>query len=101
MKPVVLKSRDGLVSIVTKLRAGRPRSQSLIPSRGSHFSLLHNAQTSFGIGTVSYSIGTGDPVVGGVKRLGHEVDRSPLSSVEVKNDGAIPPLSHVCSWISA
>jgi hypothetical protein len=28
----------------------------------------------------------------GLERLGHETDRSPPSSAEAKNDGAIPPL---------
>jgi hypothetical protein len=30
----------------------------------------------------------------GVKRQGRETDHSPLSSPEVKNGGAIPPLPH-------
>jgi hypothetical protein len=36
--------------------------------------------------------------------LGHqscEADHSPLSSAKVKNDGAVPPLPHVCSWQSS
>jgi hypothetical protein len=33
----------------------------------------------------------------GVKRLGPEAEYSPPSSAEVKNGGAIPPLSHVSS----
>jgi hypothetical protein len=37
----------------------------------------------------------------GVKRLGREADHSPPSSAEVKNGGAIPPLSHMSSWYSA
>jgi hypothetical protein len=38
---------------------------------------------------------------GEVKRQGREGDHSPLSSAEVKNSGAIPPLPHVSSWHSA
>jgi hypothetical protein len=37
----------------------------------------------------------------GVKGLGREADHSPPSSAEVKNDGAIPPLSHTSSWRGA
>jgi hypothetical protein len=36
----------------------------------------------------------------GVKRQDREVDHSPLSNTEVKNGGAIPPLSHMSSWDS-
>jgi hypothetical protein len=35
-----------------------------------------------------------------VKRQGREADHSPLSSVEIKKGGAIPPLPHICSWHS-
>jgi hypothetical protein len=38
--------------------------------------------------------------VPGVKRSGSEADHSP-STDEVKNGGAMPPLSHVSSWRSA
>jgi hypothetical protein len=31
------------------------------------------------------------------KAAGYEADLSPLSSAEVKNDGAIPPLPHTSS----
>jgi hypothetical protein len=37
----------------------------------------------------------------GVKRLGREADHSPPSNAEVKNGGAIPPLSHTSSQHSA
>jgi hypothetical protein len=37
-------------------------------------------------------------LVPGVKRPGRETDHSPPSTAEVKNDGAIPPLSHTSSW---
>jgi hypothetical protein len=36
----------------------------------------------------------------GVKRPGHEADRSPPSSAEVRNGGAIPPLPHRASCLS-
>jgi hypothetical protein len=34
----------------------------------------------------------------GMKSPGCEADHSPPSSVEVKNGGAIPPLSYMFSW---
>jgi hypothetical protein len=37
----------------------------------------------------------------GVKRPGCEAVDSPPSSAEVKNDGAIPPLPHMCSCHNA
>jgi hypothetical protein len=39
--------------------------------------------------------------VPGIKRQGREADRSPPSSAEVNNGGAIPPLPHMSSWHSA
>jgi hypothetical protein len=36
-----------------------------------------------------------------VKQQGHEADHSPLSSAEVRNGGAIPPLTCMSSWRSA
>jgi hypothetical protein len=32
------------------------------------------------------------------KRAGSEADHSPPPSVDVKNDGALPPLPHMSSW---
>jgi hypothetical protein len=37
----------------------------------------------------------------GVKRPGHETDHSPPSGAEVKNGGAIPPLTHMSSYHDA
>jgi hypothetical protein len=37
----------------------------------------------------------------GVKRPRSEADQSPLSSAEVKNGRAIPPLSYMYSWCGA
>jgi hypothetical protein len=37
----------------------------------------------------------------GIKRAGYEADHSSPSTVEVKNDGAIPPLPHMSSGHSA
>jgi hypothetical protein len=54
------------------------------------FSLLHNAQS-----------GSEASVSQEVKRPGRETDHSLQSSAEVKNSGAIPPLSHTSSWRGA
>jgi hypothetical protein len=45
--------------------------------------------------------GTAEAVSPGVKRQGREADHSPPSNAEVKNGGAIPPLSHISSYHSA
>jgi hypothetical protein len=37
----------------------------------------------------------------GLMPQGLEVDHSPASIAEVKNDGAIPPFSHMSSWHNA
>jgi hypothetical protein len=39
--------------------------------------------------------------VPGVKQLGCEAGRSPLSSADVKNGEAIPPVPHTSSWHGA
>jgi hypothetical protein len=41
------------------------------------------------------------PLSPGVKMPVREADHSPPSSAEVKNGGAIPPLSHMSSWHGA
>jgi hypothetical protein len=74
------------------LRAGRPRSLSLIPGGWIYFSLLHVVHTGSWAYPASYPVGTG--CFSGVKRQEHEADHSPPSSVVVKSGGAIPPLSH-------
>jgi hypothetical protein len=37
----------------------------------------------------------------GVKRPGREADYSLPSTAEIKNGGAVPPLSHASSWLDA
>jgi hypothetical protein len=59
------------------------------------FSLPHSIQTGSGVHPFSHPMGTRGsfPWGGGrLKQVGHETDHSPPSSVEVKKDGAIPPL---------
>jgi hypothetical protein len=64
------------------------------------FSLLHSVQAGSGAHTASYPMGIGGSFTGG-KRQGREADRSPPSSAEVKNGGAIPPLPTCLQWHSA
>jgi hypothetical protein len=70
-----------------ELLAGRPEFDSW---QGQEFFLLSTSSR---------------PVLGptqpGVKRPGREADHPPLSSAEVKNGGAIPPLPHTYSWLGA
>jgi hypothetical protein len=74
-------------------RTGQARIRSLSPGRGI-FSRLHVIQIGPGAHPASYPIGTwGSP--NGVKGPGSEADQSSLSSAEVKNGGAKPPLPHV------
>jgi hypothetical protein len=71
-------SRVSVVSLETKLRTGWLSVG--IPAEKRGFSLLQNFQTSSGAHPASYSMGTG--VVSGDS----EVDLSPPSSSEVKNE---------------
>jgi hypothetical protein len=71
----------------------QPRVGIRFPVGPRDFSLFHKIQTT--LGPIQLVPGIVSP---GVKRRGPEVDHSPLSSAEVKNDGAMPPLSHTSSW---
>jgi hypothetical protein len=83
-----MKSRDSSVCIATGWTAG-----VRFPAGARDFSILHSS----GAHPASYAMGTGDDFPW-VKRPGREADHSPPSSAEVKNGGAIPPLSHMPSW---
>jgi hypothetical protein len=63
-------------------------------------SLLHSVHSSSEAHPAFYTRGTG-ALFPGIKRQGREANHSPLSSAEVKNARAIPPLPHVSSWCSA
>jgi hypothetical protein len=67
------------------------RKNFQFPVGTRNFSLLHNVQTSYRANTATYIMVTGHCFTG-VKWLGHEADHSFLSSAEVDNGGAIPPL---------
>ena len=62
-----------------------PDSLGLESRRGQTFFLLQNAQNGFGAHTASYFMGTGD-FCRGLSDRRCEVDHSPSSSVEVKNE---------------
>jgi hypothetical protein len=62
--------------------------------------VLHSVQTESGAHPASYSMGTWGNFLG-MKRLGLEADHSLPFNAEVKNGGAIPPLSHMSLWNSA
>jgi hypothetical protein len=63
------------------------------PAGATDFSLLHTVQTRSGADLLYYPMGTGT-LPPGVKWPKREADHSSLSSAEVKNNGAIPPLPH-------
>jgi hypothetical protein len=76
------------------LRAGRPGFNS---GQGQNFPLLHSVQT----GSVAHPAFCRMGTVGsfpGVKRPGREADHPPPSSVQIRNDGVIPPLPYTSSW---
>jgi hypothetical protein len=79
----MFRSRDSSVGIATGFDS-RQRQD---------FSQHHDVQTYSGAHQISYpiDIGKGD-ISPGVNRPGREADQSLISSTEVKNGGAIPPL---------
>jgi hypothetical protein len=79
------------------LSESRSRRTGFDSRQGQDFSLLHSVQTSL---RRTHPLGARG-VFPGVKRPGREADHSPPSNAEVKNGGAIPPLSHMPSWHSA
>jgi hypothetical protein len=74
--------------------------RGLITGRVKNFSLLHSVQTASGAHIFYYPMGTGG-CFPGVKRKGREADYLFLSIAEIKNGGAIPPLSHIPPWYNA
>jgi hypothetical protein len=70
------------------------------PAGTGNFSLLHGVRTDRGANPAS------DPhfysyLFSRVKQTEDEANHSPLSSAEVKNSGAKPPLSRTSPWHSA
>jgi hypothetical protein len=64
------------------------------PGRGKFFS-SSQVQTGSGAHTASYPMGTGGNFPGGKVAEACEAHNPPLSSAEVKNGGAIPPLPNM------
>jgi hypothetical protein len=82
---IILDTSSGSsVSIVTRLRAGRPGFDSR-QWKWREFSLRHRVQHCFRAHPTSYPMDTGGSFLG-VKRPGHEDDHSPQHSAEVKNE---------------
>jgi hypothetical protein len=71
-----------------------------LPAGARDFSLLHSIQTSSAAQPASYAT-VHRALSLEVKRAGCEDDHSPPASAEVKNDRAMPPLSHMSSWCGA
>jgi hypothetical protein len=84
---------DSSVGIATGYRLN---GRGSVPGRTKDVSLLHSVQTRSGAHQASYPVSTG-ALSPEEERPGREVDHSPPSSVEIKNDGAIPPLPHASS----
>jgi hypothetical protein len=82
-----MRSRDSSVGIATGYLEGR----GSIPARPRDLSLMHNVKTGSEAHWASYTMGTGGSFYGGKF----------LSSAEVKNNEAIPPLPHTSSWYGA
>jgi hypothetical protein len=77
-------SRDSSVGITTRLRTGRPSKRGSLPSTG-------NVRNISATHLDSDVVRTRDRF-SGIKRHERETDHSFLSSAEVNNGGAVPPL---------
>jgi hypothetical protein len=75
-------SRDSVVSIVTKIRAGRCGVR--IPAMGRDLPLLQDVQTITGTHPDSYSVGSGGAFFG-FEIAWRDANLSPPSAAELKN----------------
>ena len=75
-------SRDNVVAVVTKIRAGRCGVR--IPAMGRDLPLLQDVQTVTATHPASYSVGSGDPFFG-CEIAWLDANFSPPSSAELKN----------------
>jgi hypothetical protein len=89
------RSQDSLVRIVTKATCWTAGVDIFLYSRASRASRPALRPTQPPIQWVPGDLSSE------VKLMGHEADRSPSASAEVKNGGAIPPLPHTSLWHSA
>jgi hypothetical protein len=67
-------------------------SRVRFPTETRNFSLFHIGQTISGAHPTSYLVGA-EALFHKLRRSRCEIDRSPLSSTEVKNGEDVPPLS--------
>jgi hypothetical protein len=89
-------SWDSPVGVVTRLWAGQPRNQDSISGRCKR---LFSITSRLALGPTQPSTQWVPGSVSlGLKRQRREADRSPPSSAEVKNGGAISLLAHMSSW---
>jgi hypothetical protein len=65
--------------------------------QGQDSRLLHSIQTGSGTHPAPYAVCSEGAVSPGVKRQRREADHLPLSSAEVRNSGAVPPLLQTSS----
>jgi hypothetical protein len=83
------------VAITTSYGLGQPE----IDSRKWQKTVLYGTASRQALGPTQFPAQWVPEVPSqGVKRLGHEADHSPPTSVEVKNSGDIPPFPNMSSW---
>jgi hypothetical protein len=82
----------------TCLNSSRPFPTSWYPLSFMNLILLHTTQCFYLTPPIQWVPTVISP---GVKRPGREPDHSSISSAEVMNGGAIPPLADMSSWHSA
>jgi hypothetical protein len=92
--PYVSGAMRTTYGIATGLRAGRPEFNS----RQGQEIFLYATASKPALGPTQPPIQWVPGALSEVKRPEREADRSPSSSAEVKNGGAIPPLPHTSSW---
>jgi hypothetical protein len=91
-------SRNSSVSVVTRLRVGRPGYES---EQGEGFFFRHRLQTDSAARPTSYQVvigGGGGALSPRLKRLGPEADHSLPSSAETKKAGSYTSSLHTSTW---
>jgi hypothetical protein len=88
---VSASANDSSVGVVTRLGDGRPKNSGSIPGRGT---ILISSPKDMRPNLARFLVVNGDSPLT-VKLLGPEVEQSPLPSIEVNMNGAIPPLPHM------
>jgi hypothetical protein len=93
-----LDSAVNIVTMATRLQAGRPRSRSPIPGRGKRFLSSPGRGLRPTQAPIQWVPGT---VILGVKRQGLETDHSPPSNTAIMNGEPIPSHPDITSWRAA